>query len=168
MSLKNLRTVRHAKSDIADNIEYLPWLQDLVYQDIFAISGYFKAYKLIPNQHLFEEGSIDAYMVIVIKGKINIVKETSGTEPQVITVMRSGKVFGELSLLDGGPRSASAIAQTDAVIYGLSEENFSKMQDENPRLALILVSKISRIISQRLRQTTGLWVELLDSIEEKK
>ena len=164
MSIQNIRKYRHAKSDIADNIEYLPWAQDLEYQDIFTMSGYFKSYLLEEGQVLFDEGSTEAYMVIVLKGKVNIMKTTSDEGSKVITSMRAGKVFGEISLLDSGPRSASARAQTETIIYALSEEQFNKMQSEHPRIALLLVLKISKIVSQRLRQTTGQWVELLNSI----
>lgn len=164
MSLSSLRLYPHTKSDIADNIEYLPWLQDMDFKDIFEMSGYFKAYSLDKGQTLFDEGSDDSYMVIVYTGRVDIVKETSDEGQKVIGTMRDGKVFGELSLLDRGPRSAGAKAQKESVIYALSAENFDKMQFENPRLALTLALKICRIVSQRLRQTTGQWVELLNSI----
>ena len=42
MSLYNLRIYPHARSDIADNIRFLPWLQDLEFQDILLMSGYFR------------------------------------------------------------------------------------------------------------------------------
>ena len=105
-------------------------------------------------------------MVIVYTGRVDIFKETSGEGQQVISSMREGKVFGELSLLDRGPRSAGARARKDSVIYALSSENFDKMQVENPRMALLLALKICRIVSQRLRQTTGQWVELLNSVSK--
>ena len=166
MSLHNLRLYPHTKSDIADNIEFLPWLQDLEFQDIFQMSGYFKAYSLEKGQVLFEEGSHEAYMVIVYSGRVDLVKETSNEGQRVIGTMREGKVFGELSLLDHGPRSAGARARKDTIIYALSSESFNKMQVENPKIALLLALKICKIVSQRLRQTTGQWVELLNSVKK--
>ena len=162
MSLNDLRLHRHTKSDIADNIEYLPWLEDLDYQDIFQMAGYFKAYTLEKGQILFEEGSHEFYMVIVYSGRVDLFKETSDEGQRVIGTMRAGKVFGELSIFDQGPRSAGARARVDTIIYALSDESFNKMKSENPKVALTLALKVCRIVSQRLRQTTGQWVELLN------
>lgn len=166
MSLDKLDKYRQAKSDIVDFIEYLSWAQELEYREVFNLAGYFQAYTIQKNQTLFLEGSIESYMVIVVKGQISIVKDTSESSMQVINTMRSGKVFGELSLLDGYPRSATARAQSNSIIYVLTMEEYLKMQKENPRIALFLVLKMARITSQRLRQTTGQWVELLSSLDE--
>ena len=79
---------------------------------------------------------------------------------KILTTFHSGSVFGEMSLLDGQPRSATALSSTDSHIFLLTFEAFEQMKVEDPSLALLITLKISSIISRRLRHTTLQWLEV--------
>jgi CRP-like cAMP-binding protein len=65
----------------------------------------------------------------------------------VIERVESGGVFGEMALIDGLPRSATAIAAADCRIAAIDEKRFLRLVEHTPRFAL----SIMQVITQRLR-----------------
>jgi sulfate permease, SulP family len=64
-----------------------------------------------------------------------------------------GDFFGEMTFLDGEPRSADAIAETDADLFVLSRKRFDALSNEHIRLTINLMEGLSRALALRLRQT---------------
>jgi len=79
-----------------------------------------------------------------------------------VTAIGVGKVIGEMSMIDGNPRSASAIAAADTILVTLSKESMDLLFKEKPYVGLKLLKKIAFSMSQRLRQTTGILVDYLE------
>jgi CRP-like cAMP-binding protein len=59
--------------------------------------------------------------------------------------------FGEMSLIDGGPRSATVIAETEMLTMKLSHSDFSKVLESEPNIALVIMKDLVR----RVRQLEG-------------
>jgi len=66
-----------------------------------------------------------------------------------------------MSALDGQPYSATAIAAESSVLILLTRDKLHRITEEYPRLGVKLLWKLTRLLSQRLRQTTGKLVDLL-------
>jgi SulP family sulfate permease len=66
-----------------------------------------------------------------------------------------GDFFGGLAFLDDRARSDSAVASTDIDLFVLSLEQFNLLAEEHKKLALILMTAISRTLAQRLRHADG-------------
>ena len=66
-----------------------------------------------------------------------------------------GDFFGEMTFLDGEPRSADAIAETDADLFVLSRKRFDALSNEHIRLTINLMEALSRALALRLRQTNA-------------
>jgi CRP/FNR family cyclic AMP-dependent transcriptional regulator len=64
-----------------------------------------------------------------------------------VRTLGSGDFFGEISLLDGGPRSATVTAATPIRMLGLTQWVFKRLVEQNP----VLASKMLKIMAQRLR-----------------
>ena len=161
-SLRLLKMVRQSTDDRASILESTPWLLDLTYKKIRDIAYYMEGYSLRDGNVLFEEGDDEAYLVVIVSGDIDITKLDSTQTSKFVTTLREGRVFGEMSLLDGEPRSATAIAKGETMIYVLTKERFDILQKEEPEAALSVTLKMAKAISQKLRQTTGQWVELVN------
>ncbi len=82
-------------------------------------------------------------MYVVRSGRVNIV--ASGT---ILENVGPNGIFGEMSLLDGSPRSATAVAQEPTEVAVIDERAFLYMVEQNPRLALQLL----RRLAERLRR----------------
>jgi len=86
--------------------------------------------KLNPGEVLFNEGDKGRLMYLIREGKIKITKG-KGEEEKVLAVLKEGDFFGEMAIIDGSPRSASAIAVTLTsllVIVSIGFFTYSKRQ----------------------------------------
>ena len=101
------------------------------------------------GQVLFNEGDSGDRLYIVTDGKIKLgIKSIDGRE-NLLAVLGPGEMFGELSLFDPSPRTATATALTDAKLLGLGQEDLNLWLAEHPEVAKHLL----RALAQRLRRT---------------
>jgi CRP/FNR family transcriptional regulator/CRP/FNR family cyclic AMP-dependent transcriptional regulator len=111
--------------------------------------------QLMPGEVLFKEGDTGEEMYFIRKGKIKI---SLGEEEQekVLAILKDGEFFGEMAVIDGSPRSASAtsIEETDLLI--IDKESFVSKINENPLIAFIIeaLTKRVRILDQQLKYLT--------------
>ena len=147
---------------LAEMLELTRWAKDFSWEQICNISKQMDAYKANKGDLIFEEGSSDNTMGIVVKGKIDIVKDDAGHNRKVIASLMPSQSFGEMSLIDGEPRSAGVVASTDVVLLFLTKDKMFELVNTRPALAFKLMWLISQMLSQRLRKTSGSLVEYLE------
>jgi CRP/FNR family cyclic AMP-dependent transcriptional regulator len=138
-----------------------PMFSDLTHTDVEAMSHYVRAYRIEKGKTLFKEGDKGTFMCIVLEGRIDILKENMAREQKKVATVRAGKSLGEMSLLDELPYSASAVVREDATLLMLTKMNFQKLMNEQPALGNLLLRQIARLMSLRLRQTTGILLDYL-------
>lgn len=102
----------------------------------------FKAYGKVfkENEVIFEENSQPSKFYVIYRGKVKIVLE--GT---VLNTLGDGDIFGEISLIDKEPHSASAISVSESKILVFEEEMFMKFMEDNQALNHMLKTMIIRI-----------------------
>jgi len=144
----------------ADMLEKTPLSKEFSWRELEELSKYMNAETFSKDTPIFEEGDKRAFMCIIFRGKVNILKE-SGNENKLITSISTGKIFGEMSVIDGSPRSATAMASEDTVLMVLTKQEFNRILDEKPRMGAKILQKIAVIMSQRLRETTGVLADYL-------
>ena len=76
--------------------------------------------------------------------------------------MGPGQFIGEMAIFDGESRSASVQAIEDSLIFILTKDELDHLIDEVPRVAIKLIMKLAKAMSQRLRISSGLLVESLE------
>src|SRR5437868_2352566 len=89
---------------------------------------------LAPSTYLFRKGDTGDALFILATGELVSTTEVEGKERPLSTI-HVGEVFGEVSLLDRGPRSASVQAARASAVLKLTTESFSKITREAPALA---------------------------------
>ncbi len=142
-------------------LEKSGWLRDLGEGQLTVLARHLGAYRALKGGVIFREGAREPFLCVVSAGKVAILKEDSSHAKQGLVTLGPGKVFGALSLVDGEPRSATVTALEDSVLLVLTRAGFEKLSDDFPRLALQLLMRITRTVSQKLRQTSGILVEHL-------
>ena len=85
------------------------------------------------GQVLFHEGEIGEEMFIVVRGSIVISKPVKERVEQVLARMGPGDFFGEMSLFDHSPRSATVQADSDATLLVLDREALRRLTELSPR-----------------------------------
>jgi len=111
---------------------------------------------------VFRQGDVGSGMYIVHSGRIRIVAEDPVRGEIQLSILEPGQCFGEMSLFDHGPRSASALAHEDSVLYGLFEGDLDQLERTRPQAAARLLHNLALSVSLRLRHTN----ERLRDIEE--
>lgn len=105
---------------------------------------------------IFEEGEVARDMHLVMSGQVRIFKGKSEANSFVILILKRGDIFGEMGIIDGGPRSATAVAETDCQTLVLHQVSLLRCDDKTAgkiyrNLAYILSSKL-RMTSSKLDQ----------------
>lgn len=147
-----------ARADLIDNTS---WCNGFGWKQIQLMARFFEVMHVRPDVVIFHEGDRDAYMCLVADGVVHISKEDSERDAKVLAVLGPGKTFGEMSLVDGQPRSATAISREDTTLLVMTDRKFKVMCNDFPRLGVKLLLTISSMVSQRLRQTSGRVVDFL-------
>jgi CRP/FNR family cyclic AMP-dependent transcriptional regulator len=101
---------------------------------------------------IFEEGSTGRELFVVLEGKIEIVK-LSGASKTVIVTLGKGEFFGEMAVIDGSARSATAIsAAANTRVMRINHARFVYLVSQQPAFALMVMDALSK----RLRASNAL------------
>ncbi len=111
------------------------------------------------GQILFREGDSGDKLYVVADGKVKLGRTSSDGRENLLAVLGPGEMFGELSLFDPGPRTATATAVTDVQIFALGHSDLTTWVSERPAVALSLLKQIS----SRLRRTNEVIGDLVFS-----
>lgn len=142
-------------------IEGTRWTEGLSHGQLETLARYMDSFEVGEGDLILPEGGRDAYMLLVVSGKVNVVKSDGNGNPKVVATIGPGRTFGEMSLFDGEPHSASAVAATPVTFLLLSRESFERLTRLFPPLGIGIYSRLARLLSQRLRQTTGRLIDHL-------
>ena len=99
---------------------------------------------------VFEDDPGDA-LFVVREGRVKVVLVSEDGREVILGVLGVGEHFGELSLIDEGPRSAHVIAMEDSTLLVLRRDDFKRRVEVTPQLAWALLVELSR----RLRRADG-------------
>ncbi|MGH3445263.1 MAG: Crp/Fnr family transcriptional regulator [Nocardioidaceae bacterium] len=108
---------------------------------------------------LFHEGDAGDRLYVVTDGKIKLGRSSSDGRENLIAILGPGQMFGELSLFDPGPRSATVTAVTDTTFASLSHEDLLRWLDGRPGVARGLLLQLA----SRLRRTNDVVADLVFS-----
>ena len=90
------------------------------------------------DEILFNEGDVANGLYIVAKGEIVTKKQ-----PDImLKTYKTADFFGELALLDGNPRRATAIATEESLLYRLSRSEFERITDDVPEILKVIVKTV--------------------------
>jgi CRP/FNR family cyclic AMP-dependent transcriptional regulator len=136
-------------------IESTQIFRELSRPEVETLSNYVKAYKLDEGEAIFREGDKGTFMCFLVEGKIDVFKNDQDGRLKKLTTIRPGRSIGEMSILDQMPHSATGIAAEPLRLVMLTRSALDKLSTEHPGLANRLLWEISKLLSLRLRKTTG-------------
>jgi CRP/FNR family transcriptional regulator/CRP/FNR family cyclic AMP-dependent transcriptional regulator len=110
-----------------------------------------------PGEVIFHRDDPGQVLYIIREGKVKIYITSPEGQEVVLAVFGPGDYFGELALLDGQPRSASAVAIDPVESYALQRNDFITAVSHYPRIAI----QVMNVLSRRLRQTDAMIEDLL-------
>jgi CRP-like cAMP-binding protein len=94
---------------------------------------------------IFCEGEPGEELYIIQKGSVKIAKIVDNNEV-LLAVLKTGDIFGEMSLLESKPRSASALAYEECVVLAVNRANFERMVGNQPQI----VARLTTLLAERI------------------
>ncbi|MCC7442513.1 MAG: cyclic nucleotide-binding domain-containing protein [Bdellovibrionales bacterium] len=99
-----------------------------------------------PGDILFAEGSLSDCFYIVKKGKVEVYKNFNNPKKKLLAVIDEGKVLGEISSMDGLPRSATAVAQTAVEVTKIASDTIKYQLKQCPGwFRAIVIDLVARL-----------------------
>jgi len=106
---------------------------------------------------LFHEGDQGDRLYVIREGKIKLGRTSSDGRENLLAILGPGEMFGELSLFDPGPRTATATAAAETQLIGLGHDNLQAFLSDRPEVAATLLAALAR----RLRRTNETLADLV-------
>ena len=107
---------------------------------------------------IFDEGSTGRELFVVLDGQVEIAK-VSGASETVIVTLGKGEFFGEMAVIDGSSRSATAIAATPSTrVMRINHARFVYLVSQQPAFALMIMDALSkrlRLSNERTYRAAG-------------
>jgi uncharacterized membrane protein len=137
-----------------DRIELLktiPLFESLELEDLTTLANKLQSSTVESGHEIFAQGDQGDAMYLIEDGVVDIVAG-QGRQKVILTSLFKQQYFGELALLDGGVRSASAIASRDATLLALERDDFVEFIKRRPEAALSIMHEVG----ERIRATNEL------------
>jgi CRP/FNR family transcriptional regulator, cyclic AMP receptor protein len=144
-------------SQAHDALSEAPLFDALSEEDSKSLRAMVLVVKLNRGERLFAEGDTGDKLYIIISGKIKLTKAAPDGRENLLSVHGPGEMFGELSLFDPVPRTASATAVTDAELAGLAHKDVREWLCSRPEVAMHLL----QALAQRLRRINEVKADLV-------
>ena len=132
------------ESSIPDNVallEQVPLFRGLDRQHLEAIAAVVDERNVKAGTVLTHEGRHEGYFFIIVSGTVRI--ERAG---RTVNTIGPGAYLGEIALLDGGPRTATATTETECVLLSLTHEKFHELLDANPDVKTAVLLAVGRYL----------------------
>ncbi len=109
------------------------------------------------GETVFTEGEQGDTLYIVLTGKVKVGRRAADGRENMLSVMGPSDMFGELSLFDPGPRTATATVLTDARLASLAHTSLRPWINDRPEIA----EQLLRVLARRLRRTNDALADLI-------
>lgn len=145
---------------IADLIDGLDLFQDFAYHDLEILSRHLGQTSVDKGEVIFNEGDPGSFMLILIDGRISIYKSGESGR-HLLSYEGKGRIIGEMALLDRERRSAQCVAETACEFVTINHEGLDRLAADYPVVAYRFMLALARLLSKRLRRTSGILAEYL-------
>ena len=122
------------------------------------------------GETVIKEGEFDSWSFWVVKGSFDVIQGGS----TLTTFSKSGEIFGEMSVLDGIPRTASVISRTDSVCLGIDMSVLDNMVDKNIRETIkkgfynVILARIKETKDRMFKEKQRLEIQYADLVNFEK
>jgi len=145
-----------APDEVRNFVRQVPLFADLNEEDAAKIASIAHT-KSYPKDHLlFERGEEGSEFLVVTEGRLKVIFLSEDGRELTLTILGPFQSFGEVSLLDDSPRSASAVALSELKVLSINKRDFRTLLESNPRICISLLILMSRRLRDLTEDTAGL------------
>lgn len=130
-------------------------------EDLEALAPLFAEKELGEGTTVFVENMPGESLYLIRQGTIQISKMIAEGQERTLVVLGPEEVFGEMAILDGATRSATARVAERASLLSVRKSDFEALCEKNPRTGLRLMRNIARVFCQRVRENSEEYHDML-------
>jgi CRP-like cAMP-binding protein len=130
--------------------------------EVSALAHFMDMYRAEPAMEIIREGDGGDFMLMMIEGKVEVLKRDRWNTPQLLATVEAGRTLGEMSMIDGEARFATCVAADTTLIAVLDRERLARIIVEQPLLGAKILMELVLMLSQRLRATSQRLLAVLD------
>ena len=149
------------KAELCSMIERTQMFKDFARADIEQLARFTRAYQVEKGKTIFREGQKAAFLCVITEGVVDVMKLSDTREPKKVNSIRPGRSFGEMAVLDDMPHSATTVAADTVKLVMITKQKLEQLANDNPALGVKVLWQLAKLMSLRLRQTTGSLVDHL-------
>jgi CRP-like cAMP-binding protein len=140
-------------ANLTDFLHTVPLFQDLDGPTLSTLAALLAPRRIKAGGTIFRESEVSDALYVVERGRVVVSKHVHGDVDIVITRFQPGDFFGEMGLFDAAPRSASALAEVDSMLWSLQRDAFNKILADHAEIGAKICYRLVRVFIERLRAT---------------
>jgi CRP-like cAMP-binding protein len=145
-----------------------PLFEGLSDAEIASLESLLEEKRITEGKTVFVENMLGESLYLIEQGTIKISKMLAEGDEKILVILGPEDFFGEMAILEGTPRSATARVAEDACLLSLQRKDFEAFCEKNPKLGLKLMRNIVRTFTRRVRENSEEYREMLVwSLSEK-
>lgn len=138
----------------------IPFFKDMENEYIEMLAEKMQVFTADRGSLIISEGDTSQRMYFIIEGTVNVFRRTSKGRTENICELSAPNYFGEMSIIDGGPRSASVSANTEVKLAELKWDDVRFLFEDKPEIMCYIFKNIGTTLSMRLRRVNSLYAHL--------
>ena len=143
---------RNKELDLQTILKEIPVFKDLNRLERGLLCRILHKREYSENELIFNEAEAGNGMYIIFQGQVDIFGTNEKDNEVHLATLSNKQFFGELSLIDGAPRSATAVASKKSTLFGFFKPDLLELIEKNPTMGSKILLCLSSVLSERLRQ----------------
>jgi serine/threonine protein phosphatase PrpC len=132
--------------DKFQTLQQIPIFSQLDYKEMAKLMDVMKAKKILKDENIVIEGEQGSELFIIVKGEAEVLINKKN-----IANLSAGNYFGELSLIDNEPRSATVKATTNLDVLVLAKKDFYHLLTHEPQISVKILWRFAQTLTERMR-----------------
>jgi len=131
-------------------LEAVPLFDGLTHKQLRKVADLADVARFMAGATLVKQGVVGDSFYVVLTGQAKVI-----ANKRTLNRLLPGDHFGEISLLDGGPRSASVVAETEMTLVIITQKDFLAMLNKDPEITVCLLEGMARTVRRLDRSLAG-------------
>lgn len=143
------RIKRKTEDSLQEVLSKIPVFEGFSRRELAAVERMIHRREYLPDEVIIRQDEPGLGMYIIQSGQAVVI---SGKADVQLSTLSDGDFFGEVSLLDETPRSATVVAKTPCRVLGFFQSDLFSLIEHDPRFGMKIVIRVARILGDRLRK----------------
>jgi CRP/FNR family transcriptional regulator, cyclic AMP receptor protein len=155
-------------ANLVSFLRSVPMFHDLKGPSLEVLFDYLEEHQWNAGDVIFREGDLGRTMYVIREGEVEVQRNSTAGNAVSIVRLGPGETFGEMTLVELQPRSATVIAKRKTTTYALTNLDLWNLYKSDNYTYVIVLQNICRMVSRRLRKADSRIADFLDVPQKAK